>query len=76
MSDKAKQEIFATQVLGDENGNPLDYIVGKNCSRIESYLENGEYCGIPYIRVWDGDKRIIEFCQHKATFVRFRNVSP
>ena len=66
-----EQTIIATQVMCDENGNPMDYIVGKNCSRIEICPKAAEYCYVPYVRVWGGDNCILEFCQHKATFVRF-----
>lgn len=66
-----RQAIAATQVSCDENGNPMDYIVGRNCTRIEPTLKDGEYSRIPYLRVWSGDTCLAEFNQHKATFVRF-----
>lgn len=66
-----KQVIFATHLPSDENGNPLDYIVGKNCSRIEACSKDGLHCSLPYIRVWNGDECVAEFCQHAASFIRF-----
>ena len=66
-----KQAISATQIPSDQHGNPIDYIVGQNCSRIEACEKPGEYCNIPYIRVWAGDECLAEFCQHKAAFVLF-----
>ena len=71
MADEIKQKIASTQVEGDEHGNPMDYIVGRNCDRIEIVQQNGEYAHIPYVRVWNGDICLVEFNQHKATFVRF-----
>lgn len=75
MPDQAKpirQKIIATQVLGDENGNQMDYIVGKyGVTNIEIVHHAGEYAYIPYVRVWQHDLCSAEFCQHKATFVRY-----
>ena len=71
MADKIQQVISSTQVLGDEHGNPMDYIVGQNCSNIEAIYRDGEYSAIPYIRVWKDGLCLAEFNQHKATFVRF-----
>lgn len=71
MADEVRQKIAATQVMCDEHGNPMDYIVGQNCDRIEIVQQNGEYAHIPYVRVWSGDTCLVEFNQHKATFVRY-----
>lgn len=65
------QPIIATQIPCDEHGNPIDYIVGTNCTHIEPCVKEGEYCNIPYLRVWNGGECLAEFCQHKASFVRF-----
>ena len=66
------QTIIAVQLPCDENGNPMDFIVGRaGVTKIEACEKNGEYCCIPYIRVWEGDHCAIEFNQHKASFVRF-----
>ena len=70
------QTIMATQLPCDENGNPLDYIVGRNgITKIEASEKKGEYCMIPYIRVWAGNHCVAEFNQHKASFVRFAKTS-
>lgn len=29
--------------------------VGSNCSKIEAYGEQGEYCLVPWMALWDGD---------------------
>lgn len=65
------QPIIATQLPCDEHGNPIDYIVGRNCTRIEKFGMEGEYGYVPYIQVWNGGECLAEFCQHKASFVRF-----
>lgn len=67
-----KQKILSTQLPCDESGNPIDYVVGKyRVTRIEACSKPGEFCTIPYIRVWVGDICAAEFCQHKASYVRF-----
>lgn len=74
MSDDhpVNQPIAHTQIPCDEHGNPVDYIVGKNeVTRIEACSKGGEFCTIPYIRVWAGEMCLVEFCQHRASFVRF-----
>lgn len=65
------QPIMATQVPCDDHGNPLDWVVGMNCTRIEACSKNGEFASIPYIRVWNGGECLAEFSQHRASFVRF-----
>jgi len=70
-SHTVKQPIVSVQLPCDEHGNPMDYLLGRNCTLIEACEKNGEYCMIPYIRVWDGESCIAEFSQHKASFVRF-----
>lgn len=70
-SHPINQTILATQLPSDEFGNPLDYIVGRNCTRIEACEKNGEYCILPYLRIWLNDICIAEFSQHKASYVRF-----
>lgn len=67
-----KQKIISTQISCDENGNPIDYVVGKyGVTRIEGCSKDGEFCSIPYIRVWCGDVCAAEFCQHHARYIRF-----
>ena len=72
-SHPIKQEITAAQLLCDAYGNPVDFRVGIGAvTRIEACEKNGEYCMIPYIRVWDGEKCMCEFSQHKANFIVFK----
>ena len=66
-----EQPIRSMQIPCDHHGNPAEYIVGKNCSRIEPFTKSGMYANIPYIRVWDGDKCLLEASQHNVSFVMF-----
>lgn len=48
------------------------YEVGKKgVTRIEACSKPGEYCNIPYVRVWKGDVCEAEFCQHRIIGVYF-----
>lgn len=48
------------------------YWVGREgVTRIEATYKSGEYSHIPYVRVWQGDKPLAEFCQHKIVGVYF-----
>ena len=49
----------------DERGNPRIFTVGCGCTEIREVEENGEYCYLPWVEVWDGDKLLARFCQHK-----------
>lgn len=42
-------------------------------TRIEACEKNGEYCMIPYVRVWRGDQCWMEIPQHKLSYVEFAN---
>lgn len=66
-----EQPILIAQIACDETGNPCDYVVGKNCTHIEPCSKGGEFCDIPYIRVWNGSECLAEFSQHRAGFVKF-----
>lgn len=40
-------------------------------TRIEACEKPGEYCMIPYIRVWRGEDCVMEIPQHKLSIVQF-----
>lgn len=40
-------------------------------TRIEACTKPGQYCDIPYVRVWKGDVCEAEFCQHNIVGVYF-----
>lgn len=48
------------------------YRVGKDgVTAIVPILKNGEYCELPYVQVWKGEKLYAEFGQHKCEGVYF-----
>lgn len=50
----------------------LAYCVGMDgVTRIEACQKNGEFCMIPYVRIWSGDLCIAEFSQHHVAGVFF-----
>ena len=44
-------------------------------TRIEACEKPGEYCHLPYIRVWKGDFCFAEFGQHKIVGVYFEQTA-
>jgi hypothetical protein len=51
---------------------PEIYRVGYDrVTRIEACEKPGEYCMLPYVRVWRGDECVAEFSQHKLIGVYF-----
>jgi hypothetical protein len=73
-SHDVKETIISVQLPCDHRGNPMDFIVGRNgVTRIEACEKNGEYCMIPYVRVWKGDRCVAEFSQHKASYICFQD---
>jgi len=65
------RRIIKTQLPCGDDGNPVDYVVGRNCTRIELGSQNGEYCMIPYVLVWNDGNLLAEFCQHKASYIMY-----
>lgn len=49
----------------DAQGNPHTFTVGCGCSEIRETQECGEQAFIPWVEVWNGDKLLARFCQHK-----------
>lgn len=49
-----------------------EYIVGLGgVTRIEACQKSGLHANLPYVRVWDGDTCLAEFCQHNIVGVYF-----
>lgn len=62
--------------LGDFGQGHESFTLGVfGVTRIQKTSKPGEYCNIPYVRVWKDDAMIFEVCQHKLCGVSFR-VSP
>lgn len=67
-----QQEIRMIQIPCDETGNPKEYVVGRpGVTRIEATTKSGMHADIAYVRVWDGDKAVAEFCQHNLSGLWF-----
>ncbi|QRG06142.1 hypothetical protein EZH22_24660 [Xanthobacter dioxanivorans] len=75
-----KQPISKVIVRYDDYQNQVQgitYVVGENgVTRIEACKKNGEYCDIPYIRVWSGGQCLAEFNQHHLAGVFFAKNNP
>ena len=53
-------------------GNPHTFSVG-NCgiTELREVEENSEYCVIPWLEVWAGDKLLARFNQHKLEHILY-----
>ena len=73
MSDEHPIEQPIAQIaIGDMPDGFATYTVGRGgINRIEACSKPGEYCNIPYVRVWVGDMCAAEFCQHRIMGVYF-----
>ncbi|MCK9994034.1 MAG: hypothetical protein Dbin4_02554 [Alphaproteobacteria bacterium] len=68
-----EQAIRGLLVFQTNDGEGEYYAVGKNgVSRIEATTKSGMHADIPYIRVWEGEHCIAEFCQHNIVGVYFQ----
>lgn len=56
----------------DPGGNPCQFIVGYKTTRIEETEENGEFCTIPWLEVWEGENLVARFNQHKVEHIFYR----
>ncbi len=52
-------------------GNPGVFFVGCNCTEIREVEESGEFCFIPWVEVWEGEKLIFRANQHKLEHIRY-----
>lgn len=54
-------------------GNPHQFVVGQGgISFIGETEENGEYCMIPWLEVWDGEHIVARFNQHKVEHIFYK----
>jgi isocitrate dehydrogenase len=54
-----------------------EYRLGSSgITRIEACTKSGMHADIPYIRVWQGDECVAEFCQHSIVGVWFEHSPP
>lgn len=69
-------EIEAVSVV-DRDDSEEYYRVGRNgVTRIEKVAKNGEFCHLPYVRIWVGDQPFAEFGQHKVIGVYYLPARP
>ena len=60
-------------------GNPQVYQCGplhRNCYEIREVEENGEYCTIPWLEVWEDEHLVARFNQHKVEHILYRRSHP
>lgn len=58
--------------LPDENGVAHWYVAnGCPVTRIEACQKSGPHANLPYVRVWEGEQCVGEFCQHHLLGVYF-----
>ena len=56
-------------------GNPDQFIVGRGgITFIGETQENGEFCTIPWLEVFDGENIIARFNQHKVEHIIYRRM--
>lgn len=68
MAEHPVQQKIAHIAIDDEGS----HTVGRNgVTRIETCTKSGLHADIPYIRVWNDDVCIAEFCQHNILGVYF-----
>lgn len=60
-------------------GNPCVFqcsgALGRNCSEIRETQENGEFCLIPWIEVWEDENLVARFSQHKVEHIFYRRTA-
>lgn len=67
-----QQPIRGIDVYIDADSNPVFYVVGRSgVTRIEACEKSGLHANIPYVRVWEGETCVAEFCQHNIIGVYF-----
>lgn len=74
MNEPSKMEsrpAIASICYTSPEGNPCQFIVARNCTQIRETQENGEYCPIPWLEVWDRDTLVARFCQHKVEHILY-----
>lgn len=66
MSTEPISQPIVEIILGDLGEGVETYKVDRGgCTRIEPIEKNGEYCMIPWVRVWAGEVVLFEACQHR-----------
>ena len=72
-----EQAIFMVTLPPESDGYSPQFRVGRGgVTRIEACTKSGLHADIPYIRVWQGDECVAEFCQHSIAGVWFEHSPP
>jgi hypothetical protein len=50
-------------------GNPCSFTVGCGCTKILEIEESGEYALVPWVEVWNGERLLARFNQHKLEHI-------
>ena len=50
-------------------GNPCSFTVGCGCTEIREIEESGEYAFVPWVEVWNGERLLARFNQHKLEHI-------
>ena len=71
------QPIRGIDVYIDADNDPVFYVVGRaGVTRIEACQKSGLHANIPYVRVWNDEVCLAEFCQHNIVGVYFAPAEP
>lgn len=68
MSEHPIDQTIRSIELPDGGGG---FTVGSNCTSIEACTKSGMHADIPYVRVWQDEVALAEFCQHQIVGVWF-----
>lgn len=72
-----QQDIAGVQIFHPNGLSQDTYRVGEpGVTRIEATIKSGMHADIPYVRIWDGDVAVGEFCQHNIVGVWFSPPTP
>ena len=55
----------------DAQGNPQTYTVGYGCTEIRETEEYAEFAAIPWVEIWDGERLLARFNQHKLEHILY-----
>ena len=53
-------------------GNPHQFVVGRNATEIRETEESSEYTFVPWVEVWDGEFLCARFNQHKLERILYQ----
>ncbi len=72
MSEHPVEQEISKVVVAQGHGWSESYQTGTEVTRIEACHKSGLHADIPYVRVWENEKCVAEFCQHNIVGVYFK----